>query len=100
MSKTIYLSGAIAGLPEDQVLQKFQKTKCDLIEQGSLVYMPIGQVWCNCLKDDPEQLQTRNRVQMLMNCDTLYLFPDWSTCKTATLERDIAMRIGMNLFYL
>lgn len=97
--KKIYLAGKVTGLPEDQVLNKFQKKTEELTQQGYTVYNPVSQCWSAGLKDRPWIDIMKVCLQMMLNCDEVHLLPCWADSKGACLERDMAQRLGMKIVY-
>ena len=95
MSKTIYIAGKVSGLPEEQVREKFERAASELKAEGHVVLSPAnaddkGNDWGNTL---------RNSIKTMMNCDEVHLLPGWQESRGAQLERDIAIRLGMNVVY-
>ena len=95
MNRTAYVAGKITGLPKDQVKSKFNMITEQLHSMGYHVVRPLGvsdhtQTW-----DDA----VRNDIKKMLECDEVHLLPDWQESRGAQLERDIALRLGMQVVY-
>jgi len=40
-----------------------------------------------------------NGISILLLCDEVHMLPDWQNSKGASLERDIALRLGIKVVY-
>lgn len=95
MSRTAYVAGKITGLPQDEVKSKFNKITTQLRSMGYQVVKPIGvtdaaQPWDDAVRSD---------IKKMLECDEIHLLPDWQESRGAQLERDIAIRLGMDVVY-
>lgn len=95
MSKTIYIAGKMYGLTEEQVKEKFERASNDLQNQGFRVVSPaesmnMGDTWEGTMK---------RSIKSMLECDEVHLLPGWQESRGAQLERDIAIRLGMNVVY-
>ena len=95
MSRTAYLAGKITGLPKNNVTEKFNLVENQLSGKGYQVVKPIG------LTDDSKTWNDaiRNDIKKMLECDEVHLLPDWQESRGAQLERDIAVRLGMEVVY-
>lgn len=93
MSKTAYIAGKITGLPKNQVKTKFNLIAKQLIGLGYKVMKP------SAVSNNEDHETVRDDIQNMLKCDELHLLPDWQESRGAQLERDIALRVGMNLVY-
>ena len=41
----------------------------------------------------------RNDIKKMLECDEVHLLSDWQDSRGAQLERDIALRLGMQVVY-
>lgn len=103
--KTVYLSGNITGNSE-ALKEKFDRRGKELIAKDfTVVFTPLAIVNLKLEISQPhEELDTpakqmKARIKYLLSCDELHLLPCWNECKSAQLERDIALRIGMPIEY-
>jgi nucleoside 2-deoxyribosyltransferase len=95
MSKTVYIAGKVFGLPEQQVREKIERVSTDLQNQGYRVVSPAesinkGETWERTMKQS---------IKSMLECDEVHLLPGWQESRGAQLERDIAIRLGMDVVY-
>ncbi len=95
MSKTIYITGKVSDLPEEQWREKFDRAAEGSRSSGHRVLYPasIGP------EGDDHETVLRNRIKMMLGCDEVHFLPCWQECRGAQLERDIAVRLGMTVVY-
>lgn len=95
MSRTAYVAGKITGLPKDHVKSKFNMIANQLNGMGYQVVNPIS------INDDTKSwdVSMRNEIKKMLECDEVHLLPDWQESRGAQLERDIALRLGMQVVY-
>ncbi|HXS38248.1 MAG TPA: DUF4406 domain-containing protein [Flavipsychrobacter sp.] len=95
MSKTIYIGGQVSGLPREQVKDKFNRVASELSAQGYNVVSPVSitqrsKSWEEAIRSD---------IKNMLECDEVHLLPCWQESRGARLERDIALRLGMQIVY-
>jgi hypothetical protein len=95
MNRTAYVAGKITGLPKAQVKDKFNMIATQLAGMGYQVVKPVAvtddtQTWDDAVRSD---------IKKMLECDEVHLLPDWQESKGAQLERDIALRLGMEVVY-
>lgn len=95
MSKTIYVAGKMYGLPEQQVREKFQKVTADLQDKGYRVITPVSDI----KEGESWEVTMRHSIKSMLDCDEVHLLPCWQESRGAQLERDIALRLGMDVVY-
>ena len=95
MAKTIYVAGKMYGLPEEEVREKFEKATSHLKEEGYNVVTPVTEFEGNRSWEDT----MRHSIKTMLECDEVHLLPCWQESRGAQLERDIAVRLGMNVVY-
>jgi len=95
MNRTAYVSGKIIGLPICEVKQKFNTISDELANRGYHVVKP------QAVTDDsqPWNDSVRNDIKQMLECDEVHLLPDWQESRGSQLERDIAIRLGMQVVY-
>ena len=95
MNRTAYIAGKITGLPKTHVQDKFKLLNNRLEEMGYHVVNPLG------VNDDslPWEDAVRTDIKKMLECDEVHLLPDWKDSRGAQLERDIALRLGMQVVY-
>lgn len=98
--KKVYLSGKIAGLPEEEYKQNFAQAAMDALaffpdEQVTIVNpatLPaIHNTWADYLIRD---------LMLLKDCDALVMLPGWEDSKGAMTEHAFAHGIGIEIHYL
>jgi hypothetical protein len=95
MNRTAYIAGKITGLPIGDVKDKFNVMATELSGMGYEVIKPEAinnesQTW---------DAAVRNDIKKMLECDEVHLLPDWQESRGAQLERDIALRLGMQVVY-
>ena len=95
MNRTAYLAGKITGLPKGHVKDKFNMMARQLSGMGYQVVKP------EAVTDDTKNWDdaVRNDIKHMLECDEVHLLPDWQDSRGAQLERDIALRLGMQVVY-
>jgi hypothetical protein len=95
MNRTAYVAGKITGLPIGEVIQKFNLISNELTDKGYNVVKPSVVTDSSKPWDDA----VRNDIKHMLECDEVHLLPDWQDSRGAQLERDIAVRLGMQVVY-
>jgi hypothetical protein len=95
MAKTIFIAGKISGLPIEEARTKFDHAAHELIDMGYHVIMPVS-LYRKAKNWDE---LTRENIRCMLDCDEVHFLPCWQQSKGAQLERDIAIRLGMNVVY-
>ena len=95
MNRTVYVAGKVTGLPQEEVKSKFNAISDQLKNMGYQVVKPVNvsdyaREWDDALKSD---------IRKMLECDELHMLPDWQESRGAQLERDIALRLGMQIVY-
>lgn len=91
----IYISGKISGLPEDQVQAKFKRAEDYLHSSGHVAVNPLKNgltaeyTWSDHMIAD---------IQLLIQCDAIYLLEDWLDSGGAVIEKHIADIVGLEVF--
>ena len=95
MNRTAYVAGKITGLPKTQVKEKFNMITSELTGMGYNVVKPIA------VNDDSKTWDdaVRGDIKKMLECDEVHLLPDWQDSRGAQLERDIALRLGIQVIY-
>lgn len=95
MNRRVYVAGKVTGLPKEQVKTKFNLITSKLNGLGYQVVNPVA-----ITNDVPSWDDAlRNDIKKMLECDELHMLPDWQESRGAQLERDIAIRLGMNVVY-
>lgn len=95
MNRTAYVAGKITGLPKTDVKSKFNMITNQLMSMGYHVVNPEGVYHEYKTWDDA----VRNDIKKMLECDEVHMLPDWQESRGAQLERDIALRLGMQVVY-
>jgi hypothetical protein len=95
--RTAYVAGKMSGLPIDNVKEKFNYVANKLIQKGYHVINPLKMADHNDQKSWDESV--RLEIKKMLECDEVHLLPDWQESRGAMLERDIALRLGMEVVY-
>ncbi|MBA3828660.1 MAG: DUF4406 domain-containing protein [Taibaiella sp.] len=95
MGKKIFIAGKVTGLPQHQVKEKFSRAANDLSGKGYKVVSPDYLEQENSNWEDI----TRENIRHMLDCEEVHLLPCWQESRGAQLERDIAIRLGMNVVY-
>jgi Domain of unknown function (DUF4406) len=95
MNRTVYVAGKITGLPKTDVRQKFDLVATQLRELGYRVVNPSPGADDNRTWDEAVRME----IKKMLECDELHMLPDWQESRGAQLERDIALRLGMEVVY-
>ncbi len=95
MKRTVYIAGKITGLPKEEVQSKFNNITSRLTDMGYNVVNPAATLeeernWRDSVRSD---------IKKMLECDEVHLLPDWQESRGAQLERDIALRLGMQVVY-
>lgn len=91
----IYISGKITGLEEHEAFQMFDEVDTELTIKGFEVVNPMtiehnhDKSWLNYMKTD---------IKALMECDAIYMLPNWTTSRGAKIERQLAIDLGMKVY--
>ena len=95
MNRTAYIAGKITGLPKGLVKDKFNLMARQLSGMGYHVVKP------DAVTDDTKSWDdaVRNDIKKMLECDEVHLLSDWQESRGAQLERDIAVRLGMQVVY-
>lgn len=98
--KKVYLSGKIAGLPEEEYRDNFAQASIAALdffpgEQVTIVNpaeLPaIHNSWADYLLRD---------LMLLKDCDAIVMLPNWMQSKGAMTEHAFACGMGIDIFYL
>jgi hypothetical protein len=94
MNLTVFVSGNIADHPYATIKAKFEKKASQLKCMGYHVANgPLEAL------QDPLGKNLKNDIKKMLECDEVHMLPDWQQSKSAQLERDIAIRLGIPVVY-
>lgn len=92
----VYIAGKVSGLDRDRAELKFWSTETVLVEKGFEVINPLRLVHD---KNEDWTAAMKICIAGMMQADVVYMQPDHVYSSGATIERSIALNIGMPLFY-
>lgn len=88
----IYIAGKVTGEPKHSCALKFATAQKELEKQGYEVVNPIEVVG-----DFNADWKTAMRkcIKALMDCDAIYMLPDWHDSKGAKIEHSLAIDLSL-----
>lgn len=92
----VYISGQITGLPPEEYAALFSAAEQRLAARGYAVVNPLNNglphfaPWVEQMKAD---------IRLLLDCDAVFMLPNWELSHGATLEREIAKGLGLRIEY-
>ncbi len=92
--KKVYIAGKVTGLPIHEVTIKFGAAQKAIEAAGAVPVNPLEVV--NDWQCDWKTAM-RKCVAALMECDYIYLLPDWQASRGALIEQRIAVDVGIKL---
>lgn len=95
MNKRAFIAGKISGLSKGYVRDKFNQVANKLSRLGYQVIKPGAiteetQPWNDVVLND---------IKRMIECDEVHLLPDWQESRWIQFERDVAIRMGMQIIY-
>ncbi len=93
--KSVYIAGPMTGLP-DLNFPAFHARAAELRALGYDVINPAEinpdshMSWRDCMRTD---------IAALVFCDAIDMLPGWENSRGATLEFDIANRLGLTIYF-
>jgi len=97
MKKKVYISGQITGLELAEAHSHFSKIEELLITQGHEPFNPMklvpfepGKLWQEYMKED---------IKILLDCDAIFMLPNWVKSKGAQFELQLALTLGLEVIY-
>lgn len=94
--KKIYISGKISGLTPDEYRANFLEAARQLHAQG---YEVINPIFNGVDATQPWQVHMKADIRLLLECDAIYMLPNWELSNGATLEREIAKALDFVIEY-
>ena len=102
MKKSIYISGKITGCDETATRERFKKIQKELEDKGYEVVNPFD-VTDEFVKEFGGNLSWgKAMICCLISlncCDEIYMLDGWADSPGARIERDFAIRIGLQVIY-
>lgn len=89
----VYIIGAVTGLDPEDVRNKFAHSELQLKNMGMvpvnpISFVPEGAPWVQAM---------RLCIKALVDCDAVFLQPDWQESKGGVLELMIARNLDMTI---
>jgi hypothetical protein len=101
--RKIYISGAISGLEEQATRKRFKEIQerwqkmdfpvinpFDLYDQAKIYYASESITWGKIMRLD---------LKALEGCQIIYMLKGWENSPGARIERDFAVRLGLEVIY-
>jgi len=95
MNRTAYIAGTTSGWSGNQGSEKVNVVAQKLAGEGYKVVKPVAGADNSRSWDDA----MRSDIKKMLECDEVHMLPDWQENRGAQLERDIALRLGMQVIY-
>ena len=86
----IYISGQITGLPIDEAREIFKRAEIELTKLG---FTPINPMNNGLAVESDCTDHMRADIKMLMDCQAIYLLPNYKQSKGAMLELYVARQL-------
>lgn len=103
---TTFISGPMTGY-EDFNYPLFHEVARKLAERGELFYSPAHHPVMGYELEPPEpeeamswEYYMRESLKMLLKCDLVLILPGWEESRGASIERDVAVTLKMQIDYL
>jgi hypothetical protein len=97
MSKKVYISGQITGLELEVAHKHFEKAEKLLESQGHTPVNPMKLVKYH--PDKTWQHYMREDIKLLVDCHAIIMLPNWINSKGAKVEFDIALNLGLEIYF-
>lgn len=91
----IYISGPITGHPRERVERAFAEAEAVIRESGHEPVNPLGNglpisaTWYEHMRAD---------IRMLLDCDAILMIGDWPCSRGVSIEMELAIGLGMNVY--
>lgn len=92
----IYISGKISGLDENEAFKMFEEAEITMSALGFEVVNPMklphnhDKTWLSYMRED---------VKALVDCDAIYMLPNWTDSKGALAEFRLAVSLGLEIHF-
>lgn len=96
--ETVYISGAITGLPKAKYEKAFEEAERFLEEKGFIPINPLNIARHEDTRNWTWEDFMKRDIPVLLKCKYIYLLPNWKKSKGAKFERLIAQTL--NIFCL
>lgn len=96
MIKKIYIAGKVSGLPLISLIFKFGTHQQLIMQQGHQPIVPLDL----CDREDTWEQAMRKCIADLVTCDEVHMLHDWQDSPGATLEHELAGKLGITIHYI
>ena len=90
----VFLSGQISGRDTESAKDHFKRVEIDLTKRGKFVLNPADNVPREAWQD-----YMRDSISQLVRCEAVVMLDDWQESKGATIERNLALELGLPVYY-
>lgn len=96
MNKNCYIAGKIGGLPEVEYTHYFEQAKKEVKNMDLVPISPLdlphkhGRTWEEYMKED---------IIAMMKCSCVYALRNWRHSPGATIEVELALKLGINIIH-
>lgn len=91
-----YIAGKIGDLPEEEYKRNFDVAKDFVYNLG---YEPVSPVDLPHEHERTWQSYMKEDLKAMMDCKAVYALKNWRSSPGATIEIDIAMKLGINIIF-
>lgn len=92
----VYISGKITGLPEEEARGLFKEAFNKLMDSG---FRPVNPMDLVHEHDLSWQSYMREDLIALLKCDAIYMLKNWAGSRGAKIEHQLAVDLGLKIFY-
>ena len=97
--KRIYISGKITDLEPISTADLFRNTALKLLENNYQPFDPLLQIEAQGMENEPYDTIMRHVLIHMLQCDALLMLHNWQDSKGAIIERELALKLNMPVFY-
>jgi len=92
--KSVYIAGKVTGLDYQKAVLAFDNAAAYLELNGFIAINPMDFVAPSCSWEEAMKIC----LFFLTSADAIWMLPGWQDSKGATMEREIAMKLGIPFF--
>lgn len=93
MNKKCYIAGPISGRPEEEYRADFDHARAEVKAMGFEPICPTYLPPCKSWED-----YMRQGIGAMFECRTIYALKGWQNSKGASIEVNLALQLGMDIF--
>lgn len=91
----VYVSGPISGLTVEVARRRFDNAKALLTKSGYDVVTPFDN---GLPADAPYPDHMKADIRLLLDCDAIFMLPDWDRSPGACAEHKVAEACGLSIY--